>query len=107
MQKPIEKNHTQSFFSMLKKNMPFSSKIHIAKVQPQMPAKQISHFAKQSVQNKKPITIQVNTINEENVVTEITGTPFISTHSGHLILKENSKMIHLVQANTIRHIRYS
>lgn len=106
MQKPIEKNHTHSLFSRLKKNIPFNSKIHTLKMQPQMPAKQISHFAKQSIQNKKSIVIQINTINEDNDVIEIMGAPFISTHSGHLILKENSKIIHLVQANTIRHIRY-
>jgi len=105
MQKPIEKRYAHSLLSMLKDNLWFNSDEHTLKIQPQMPAKQISHFAKKSIQNQKPIIIQLNNLNKDNNVSEITGTPFISFHSSHLILKESNKVFHLVKANTIRHIR--
>jgi len=105
MQKPIEKTHTHSFFSRLKENLWFNSDEYTLKIQPQMPGKQISHFTKKAIQNRNSIIIQLNNVNSGPKVTEITGTPFISLHSSHLLLKENSKVTHLIKANTIRHIR--
>jgi len=107
MQKPIEQSGVENLFSKLKNNfsdfVEFETKTDDFKILSQMPAKQISHFAKQSVHNQTPITVQINT---EDEVIESSGVPIISNKSGHLIIKEKSSNVYqLVKANTIRHIR--
>jgi hypothetical protein len=78
------------------------------KVFPQMPAEQIQYFVKQAARDEQPVTIQLHEFVNTHNISEVSGTITLSPHSSHIILKPaDEHTIHLIQPNSIRHVRLS
>lgn len=104
MQKVAEQKH--SILSVLKENYSTYMKRRAFEVRPQMPARQISHFVRQAVRKEVQITIQLNPTPFNKMITEATGKAAFSPHSSQVILTSSDKRtVHLINADTIRHIR--
>lgn len=105
MENPIVQSQPMSLVSKVKDTFYNHSGFEIFDVKPQMPKKQISHFAKKIVQSNRLVAIQIN--EGQGVVTEIIGYPTFSENSCHLIIQSlDKKIAHLVTGSTIRHIRH-
>lgn len=76
------------------------------KVYPQMPVKQIQHFVKQAARLKRQVAIQLNPSPFSSDLNEVFGKISLSPSSGHIILSpEDGKTFHLIQPESIRHLR--
>ena len=76
------------------------------KLYPQMPNNQIKHYLKIASRKQNQITIQLKPSDYTTHFTEITGRVKLSPKTSQIILTPNQDhTIHLVQPNTIRHLR--
>lgn len=104
MQKVAEE--TYGILSIIKENYATYKRSRTFEVKPQMPAKQVSLFVRQAVRKNAMITIQLNPTPHNKMVSEATGFPTFSPRSSQVILTSRDKRtVHLINAETIRHIR--
>lgn len=76
------------------------------KVYPQMPIRQIQHFVKQAARLNRQVAVQLNPSLFSSDLSEVWGKISVSSSSGHIILSpKDGKTFHLIQAESIRHLR--
>jgi len=104
MERVTEKKN--SVLTRLKENSPAYRNRPQFHIYPQMPVRQIQHFVKQAARRAKPVTIQLHPSTYTKEATEVSGTLSLSPHSSHVILTMKDKQtVHLIQPQSIRHLR--
>jgi len=98
----------QSMLMKLKEHSPVYQKRPQFHLYPQMPVRQIKHFVTQAARQLKEVTVQLHPSTYTKQATEVSGTLTLSPHSSHVILTaQDEETVHLIQPQSIRHVRLS